>query len=398
MTASKTWVAFCSSKNLGTFKDELDAAKRYDSYVLKVYGKGALCNNLIKYEDVVNVDINEFIPKALKRDLPDNISLYKPLNKYIADISYKGKRYKSKYYEDIEDAKESLIDLKNEIQRIKDKEKFEHNSQEIERNSDGIAIIKAYNNKNIVVKEALVDDEKWYELKNFKCCYDGCYCIITVNGKAIQMHIYIHGRSENDNLIDHINHNKCDNRCMNLRYNNYTGNNHNQPKLDGTTSIYKGVHLSKGKWSSNIRKNNESYNLGVYESELLAAIAYNIKAKELYNEFANLNEISENDFETNYDDVVKIMNNIKRRDNTSFTSSKFKGITKIRDIYNAKIVKNKKIFNLGNYKLELQAAIAYNIISKKLNGKKAKLNEISEEDNEKYYNTVLKEMERIKAI
>lgn len=400
LTASKTWATFCSSKNLGTFKDEIDAAKRYDSYVLKVYGPNALCNNLIKYEDIVNIDIIEFLPKVIKRDLPDNITLYKPLNKYIARIIYKGREYKSNYFENIEDAKLALEDFKERIAKIKEQEKIQYNLQEIERNSDGIAIINAFNKDKVIVKQILIDDDLWYELNQFKCCFAGNYAIITIKNKPIPMHIYIHGRSEDDNLIiDHINQNKCDNRRQNLRFNTATGNNHNQPKKDDATSIYKGVHLSKGKWSSNIRKNNKYYNLGIYDSELLAAIAYNVKAKELYGEFANLNDISEINYEKNYDDVVKIMNNIEKRDNKSISSSKFRGVNKTKyNSFNANIIKNKENFYLGNYKLELQAAIAYNIKSKKLNGKKAKLNEILEEDNEKYYDEVFKNMQRLKII
>jgi len=109
--------------------------------------------------------------------------------------------------------------------------------------------------------------------------------------------------------------------------------------------------------------------------------------------------ISENDFEENYDVVIKIMSNIEKHNNTSITSSKFRGVSKTKyNSFRANIIKNKNSFNLGNYKLELQAAIAYNIISKKLNGEKAKLNNISEEDNEKYYNDVFKNMQRLKVI
>jgi hypothetical protein len=400
LTASKTWAAFCSSKNLGTFKDELDAAKRYDSYVLKVYGKGALCNNLIKYEDVVNVDISEFLPKIIQRDLPNNINFHKRDKTYVVKIIHKGKKYISPSFKNIEDAKKALEDFKKEILKIKEQEKLEHNSQEIERNSDGIAIIKAYNNKKEVVTEALVDDDKWYELNHFRCNYDGRYCIIIVNGKVIPIHIYIHGRSEDDNLIDHINQNKLDNRCINLRYNTASGNNHNKSKIDGTVSKYIGLIKIKDKWSAQIAKNNKRYKLGTYLTELQAAIAYNIKAEELYGNFANLNDISIDDFEKNYDDVVKIMNNIKRLDNTSITSSKFRGVNKHNksDDYISSITKNKIEYYLGTYNKEIEAAIAYNIKSIELNEKKAKLNEILKEDNEKYYDDVFKNMQRLKVI
>jgi hypothetical protein len=397
LTNSKTWRATCSIKNLGTFKEEIDAAIRYDSYVFKIYGKGARTNNLIKYEDVENIDISEFLPK--KQDLPTNINYHARDKKYTAKIVYKGTKYTSAYFEKIEDAIKALNKFKEEIAKIKEQEKIKHNFQEIERNSDGIAIIKAYNNKNIVVKEALVDDDMWHELKKYKCCSDGYYCIITVNGTPILMHIYIMGRSDDGYIIDHINQIKYDNRRENLRYNDSSGNNHNQPKKVNTTSIYKGVLKIGKKWSSTIRKNNEIYVLGTYESELYAGIAYNIKAKELYGEFANLNNISQEDYDKYYEDVINIMNNIKRRDKTNDTLSIFRGVRILKNnYYNARIVKNKKTYYLGSYEFEIQAAIAYNIKAKELNDKRAKLNQIPDKDYEKYYDDIINNMKRLNVI
>ena len=51
------------------------------------------------------------------------------------------------------------------------------------------------------------------------------------------------------------------------------------------------------------------YYLGTYKLEIQAAVAYNIRAKELYGEFANLNDISEEDFNKYYQEVY---DNIKR--------------------------------------------------------------------------------------
>jgi hypothetical protein len=45
------------------------------------------------------------------------------------------------------------------------------------------------------------------------------------------------------------------------------------------------------KWRSSINKNYIAYNLGKFDTEIEAAIAYNVKAIELYGEQANLNII-----------------------------------------------------------------------------------------------------------
>lgn len=61
-------------------------------------------------------------------------------------------------------------------------------------------------------------------------------------------------------------------------------------------SNYKGVSYDKNrdKWMARLKHNGKIYNLGRYEIEKDAAIAYNKKAIEIYGEFANLNIIKEN--------------------------------------------------------------------------------------------------------
>jgi hypothetical protein len=50
--------------------------------------------------------------------------------------------------------------------------------------------------------------------------------------------------------------------------------------------------------------------LGSYDNEVKAAIAYNIKAEELYRECANLNNISQEDYGKYYNSVCDILNSI----------------------------------------------------------------------------------------
>jgi len=73
----------------------------------------------------------------------------------------------------------------------------------------------------------------------------------------------------------------------------------NQRLRGSSTSQYKGVRLNKAirpygvyfYWSSRIRLDDKLIHIGMYKTELSAALAYNQKAKELFGEFANLNNV-----------------------------------------------------------------------------------------------------------
>jgi len=94
-------------------------------------------------------------------------------------------------------------------------------------------------------------------------------------------------------VVDHINHNTLDNRRFNLRICTKGQNNMNRKPYIGKSSQYKGVIWAKHikKWTSKIEKDTIVHHLGTFDREEDAARAYNKKAKELFKEFAYLNEI-----------------------------------------------------------------------------------------------------------
>jgi hypothetical protein len=93
--------------------------------------------------------------------------------------------------------------------------------------------------------------------------------------------------------VDHIDRNKLNNQVTNLRYATQSQNMMNRTKSQNTTSKYKGVnfHKKSQKWVAQIQLNNKNLHLGLFNSEEVAAEAYNTKAIELFGEFANLNVI-----------------------------------------------------------------------------------------------------------
>lgn len=92
---------------------------------------------------------------------------------------------------------------------------------------------------------------------------------------------------------DHINGNGLDNRRSNLRICTLNQNHQNRKRYLGT-SIYKGVdyHKGTGKWRVRIGSGN-GIHIGLFSSEIEAALAYNKAAIQHYKEFARLNVILE---------------------------------------------------------------------------------------------------------
>ena len=145
-------------------------------------------------------------------------------------------------------------------------------------------------------KVALVDDEdynylnqwKWYALKRKGRRYDRWYA---ARISSERNHIYMHRIVNNtpDGLFtDHINGNGLDNQKHNIRSCTTRQNAYNRRPYG--KSKYLGVAYIHDKYiKAQISINGVSVALGVFKTEEEAARAYDIKAIEIYGEFANLN-------------------------------------------------------------------------------------------------------------
>lgn len=142
-------------------------------------------------------------------------------------------------------------------------------------------------------KFSIVDDsvshtvrtKRWYLDK------DG-YAYTEINGKRVSQHRLITNAPTGMD-VDHINHDKLDNRLENLRVCTRSQNLANMLPSKKGTSRYKGVRWdeSRGKWLARISVNNKMKHLGRYYSEIDAARAYNKAAIRLRGEFALVNHI-----------------------------------------------------------------------------------------------------------
>tara|TARA_R110000796_G_C14427808_1_gene420732 strand:+ start:136 stop:609 length:474 start_codon:yes stop_codon:yes gene_type:complete len=114
--------------------------------------------------------------------------------------------------------------------------------------------------------------EKWIERSNNP--YHVGYNRINIGGKLYLSHrlIMIAFVGDSDQVVDHINRIKNDNRLENLRYCTSCENNLNKDYVDNA----KGCHFDKriNKWQAHIRINRILKHLGMFDTEEEAHQAY----------------------------------------------------------------------------------------------------------------------------
>jgi len=91
--------------------------------------------------------------------------------------------------------------------------------------------------------------------------------------------------------IDHKDGDKTNNKIENLRPTSRSGNTANSAIRSDNKSGFRGVvwHKVTNKWQAQTMLNGKRIHMGVFESKLEAALAYNYKAKEIFGDFARFN-------------------------------------------------------------------------------------------------------------
>lgn len=289
----------CKTANLGYFEDEVRAAKTYDIYVLLKYGPRAQTNGLVTFEEVVamKLDPDDLVQKKPERELPKGISKCK--NSYYVKIKYNGTIF-DKTVRTLELAIEQLQKLSDEIEEIKRKEKEEHYTKEIIRDVLNNAVIPIKDEDGVVIDYVIVDDKNWHDLMLYSWCRTRKHFLSNMKGKICRMHRYIllgDDAFTNKNNVHHIDGNPKNNKISNL-YEVRPGINVlnvSKCKTRATSSKYVGVSYdkTKKKFKAEIRCNHQYYFCGYHNTEKDAARARNAKALELFEEHANLHDISD---------------------------------------------------------------------------------------------------------
>jgi len=353
------------SKNkvsLGTFEDEIKAAIVHDTFVLVTRGPGAKTNGLVNYDDVKHLTREDVLPKRETREFPSNI--YMKGNKYMTEMVIQGKKYKE-IFDTLEEAKEQVKIYEEMKENIRQEAEDAHMAREITRNEDGIAIVPISNRDEHI----LVDDDKWHDLMThpWRVCGQGKSYQSEVNGKTIVMHRYIifgdKDDEEKDKKIFHINKNNKDNRVANLAItpnHSDTCQGRTGPAVKPVNSDieYKGVHRRTDNPNRYTAKVGP-YNCGSYDCTMKAALAVNIKAKEVHGDNATLHELPEDFVRDNIENVKKTMiegpDKTSKYNGVSYKSTE-KGKKKWKGSFQYRDDKLDKLFLK-----EIEAAAAYNI-------------------------------------
>lgn len=150
---------------------------------------------------------------------------------------------------------------------------------------------------------ALVNSEDFEELSKHKWYahisrnkYYACRQASRKNNNGKRVTIWMHCCVLSSPIgyeTDHHSGDTLDNRRDNLRVCTHAENCRNQQNRP-CSSKYKGVRkqkVSQQKWTAQIKLDGKQIHLGCFDDEIKAARAYNIKAKELFGEFARLNNV-----------------------------------------------------------------------------------------------------------
>lgn len=149
-------------------------------------------------------------------------------------------------------------------------------------------------------KVTIVDDDDFDWLNQWKWHFNTGYASRSISRDnkrfGIQMHRLIMSAKIGQN-IDHIDRNKLNNSRKNLRFASDIENACNVAKIKKIcSSKYKGVHYRNDRCSKNwmvtVKFNGVRYYGGSYNTEIEAAMAYNIFAKKIQGNFSFLNIIT----------------------------------------------------------------------------------------------------------
>lgn len=118
------------------------------------------------------------------------------------------------------------------------------------------------------------------------------------DSKDLPFKIFMHRfilNAKKGQIIDHVDGNALNNQRSNLRFCTHAQNIMNGPRRLGSSSNFLGVSRRQYKtcvrWIAQYQLNGQNHRIGNFESEIEAALAYNVAASFAFREFARLNVV-----------------------------------------------------------------------------------------------------------
>lgn len=149
------------------------------------------------------------------------------------------------------------------------------------------------NDSNILISKnsiSVVINYNWYLGKNGYPVTYGTVDNKIRYGKGIKLHKLLFPNIEKGLVVDHINHNKLDNRMENLRVCTSKQNSYNTKKSINSKYKYKGIiQQNNGLWTARIHKDGNLYEIKDIDTDKNAAYTYDMMAEELFGIYAGKN-------------------------------------------------------------------------------------------------------------
>ena len=148
-------------------------------------------------------------------------------------------------------------------------------------------------------------EEFYFDLEDYDKIKDYCWnkhkeYITTRNVSGyILFHRLVMGISDENIAVDHINHNKSDNRKNNLRFVTDSQNSMNRCISSHNTSGITGVNKCNGKWTARIGVNTKRIFLGNYDNFFEAVKARKEAEEKYYKEYSYDNSINQHNEKEN---------------------------------------------------------------------------------------------------
>ena len=148
-------------------------------------------------------------------------------------------------------------------------------------------------------------EEFYFDLEDYDKIKDYCWnkhkeYIATRNVSGyILFHRLVMGISDENIAVDHINHNKSDNRKNNLRFVTDSQNSMNRCISSHNTSGITGVNKCNGKWTARIGVNTKRIFLGNYDNFFEAVKARKEAEEKYYKEYSYDNSINQHNEKEN---------------------------------------------------------------------------------------------------